>query len=135
MWAGDVVGSPRRVVSVLTRVGVERERVTFHRGWFADTFPLAAVSAVSLVHIDCDFYEPTRLCIDRWWPALAPGGFVQFDDYSAFEGCYRAVNEFLQRHPELELQESGASGKACYLRKPGSAAAGASSSSVVDHQR
>ena len=39
-WVGEVVGSPKRVVSILRRLGIDLKRVTFHRGWFEDTFPI-----------------------------------------------------------------------------------------------
>jgi O-methyltransferase len=92
--------------------------VNLHRGWFKDTFPSVEIAPVALVHVDCDFYEPTKLCLDKWYPALSPGGFMQFDDYSEFIGCKRAVDEFLATHPELTLQKSGEGGAAYYLRKP-----------------
>lgn len=62
---------------------------------------------VSLVHVDCDFYEPTRLCLEKWYPRLSPGGYMQFDDYSAFSGCQKAVDEFLMIHSELRLETMG----------------------------
>jgi O-methyltransferase len=117
VWTGQVVGSPRRVQAVMRTLAVPASRVHLHRGWFHETFPRADVPDVALLHIDCDFYEPTRLCLERWYPRVAPGGWIQFDDYSEFEGAYQAVNEFLAVHPELSLREFGQfGGQAYYLR-------------------
>ena len=44
-----------------------------HRGWFDQTFPKVTVDLVALAHIDCDFYEPTRLCLEKWYPMLSTG--------------------------------------------------------------
>src|SRR6185437_15500794 len=41
MWAGQVVGSARRVVKVFKSLNIDSRRVTFHRGWFNLTFPNA----------------------------------------------------------------------------------------------
>jgi O-methyltransferase len=120
-WAGEVVGSPRRVLAVMRKLGIERDRIVLHPGWFHDTFPGAApaVGRIAVLHIDPDFYDPVRLCLDTWYPRVAAGGFIQFDDYAAFAGCRRAVDEFLKANPELSLEERGhTEGKAYFLRKP-----------------
>jgi O-methyltransferase len=118
-WGRDVVGSPRRVRQILERLGVPMERVHFHRGWFDATFPTVDPGAVALLHIDADFYDSVKLCFARWYSALAPGGFIQIDDYDAFSGCQKATDEFLALQPELKLEHVGTAAKAYFLRKPG----------------
>jgi O-methyltransferase len=118
IWVGEVVGSPARVLAVMKALGIPRERVTLHRGWFHETFPSADISPVALLHIDCDFYEPARLCLEKWYPVLSPGGYVQLDDYSVFPGFKKAVDEFLTDHPELKLEAVGEVAQAFYFRKP-----------------
>jgi O-methyltransferase len=117
-WTGQVVGSPARVVSVLEKLQIAKDRVQFHRGWFADTFGQVDIPRVALVHVDCDFYEPTKLCVEKWYPVLTPGGFMQFDDYGAFLGCRKAVDGFLAMHPELQMQTSGENVQAYFIQKP-----------------
>ena len=117
-WTGEVVGSPARALAVMQKLGVARERVVIHRGWFSETFPTTTVEPVALVHVDCDFYAPTRLCLEKWYPILSPGGFMQFDDYTAFSGCHKAVDEFLDQHPELTLESIGSNVQAFFIHKP-----------------
>lgn len=69
------------------------ERVRLHRGLFEDM--LHPDGAVALAHIDCDWYEPVKLCIDRIWPCLTVGGYIAFDDYHDYGGCTQAVDEFV----------------------------------------
>jgi O-methyltransferase len=118
-WVGEVVGSPARVLEVMNRLEIPRSRITLHRGWFHETFPGAQIPRIALLHIDCDFYEPTKLCLERWFVHVAPGGYVQFDDYMMFQGCTLAVDEFLAAHPELTLEILGevGRGEAYYIRK------------------
>ncbi len=118
VWTGQVVGSPDRVAEVMKALHVAKDRVHFHRGWFDHTFPEVNLPQVALAHIDCDFYEPTKLCISKWYPMLSPEGFMQFDDYDAFLGCRKAVDEFLAGHPELRMQSVGANAKAYFVQKP-----------------
>jgi len=118
-WVGDVVGSPRRVLRIMRLLAIDEDRLVFHKGWFRDTFPVADISAIALMHIDCDFYEPTRAALARWAPLVAPGGIVQFDDYEDFVGCRRAVDEFLAEHSAIRLERLGAPGTAYFIRFPG----------------
>src|SRR5262249_39793649 len=118
VWAGDVVGSKRRVVAVMKHLNIDLGRVTFHEGWFHETFPKIQISQVALLHIDADFYEAVRLWLERWAPRLSAGGYIQIDDYAAFAGCRKATDEFLSRHPELKLQTFGQHTQAFFIQKP-----------------
>jgi O-methyltransferase len=68
------------------------------------------------LHIDADFYNSVRLTLENWEPHVSPGGYIQIDDYSAFIGCKRAVDEYLAAHPTLRLQAF--QGIAFYIQKP-----------------
>lgn len=107
IWSGECVGSSRRVGSIMRKLSVPEDRVVFHRGWFADTFPNARIEKISLLHIDADYYDSVKISLDTWFPRLSKGGFVQFDDYSIFVGCTRAVDEFLAANPRQELRQDG----------------------------
>lgn len=51
--------------------------------------------AYSFVHVDFDFYEGVKTCIDIFYPLLAPGGIMVFDDYEwpNCPGVKRALDE------------------------------------------
>ena len=119
-WIGQVVGSPKRVIQVMNHLSIDMGRVHFYHGWFEDTFPKTKIEKIALLHVDCDFFEPTSLCIQKWYLSIVSGGYIQFDDYASFEGCTKAVDGFLQKNPELELQTFGniGQGEAYYIRKP-----------------
>jgi len=104
VWANDTSGSANRVKRIMRSLGVDVNRLIFHEGLFSDTFPQAKVDQVALVHADGDYYESTKLILNEWYPKLSRGGYIQFDDYTAFIGCQRAVNEFLAEHSEVTLR-------------------------------
>jgi O-methyltransferase len=116
MWAGEVVGSQKRVISIFKTLNINPSRVTFHRGWFEETFPKARIDQIALLHIDADFYDSVRLALFTWEPHVSPGGYIQIDDYSAFVGCRRAVDEYLEMHPNLKLKTF--QDIAFYIQKP-----------------
>jgi hypothetical protein len=51
---------------------------------------------ISLLHIDCDLYRPTKTALENLWPRVVRGGVVIFDDYGIrpWEGESTAVDEF-----------------------------------------
>ncbi len=89
-----------RVVASFQAHGLEPgDRVRLHRGLFEDTLHPSA--PLALVHIDSDWYDPVRLCLERTYPHLSPGAFVVLDDYHDYAGCRAATNEFLVAHSDL----------------------------------
>ncbi len=65
-------------------------------GLFQDTFPVVHISQIALLNIDADWYEPVKLCLETFYNVVVPRGFISIDDYGAWPGCRRAVNEFFQ---------------------------------------
>ena len=80
------------------------ENFELHKGLFDETLHID--EPVSFAHVDCDWYDPVKLCLERLWPNLSPGGFVIMDDYHDYESCRRATDEFLAEHRD-EVEVSG----------------------------
>lgn len=113
---GACVGDPVRVLEVMRKVRFPRERLRIVEGWFADTFPQAPVGQVSLLHIDCDWYDSVYLCLERFYDRISPGGFLVINDYGIWQGCRAAVDEFFAARglkPKLHWVDPGTR----YLRK------------------
>lgn len=67
------------------------------KGWFQDTLAKhkAEVGTIAILRLDGDFYESTKVVLEELYDQVVSGGVVIVDDYGAFEGCRKAVNEFL----------------------------------------
>jgi hypothetical protein len=83
-----------------------RHGVRFVPGFFEDTLPALANDRWALVRLDGDTYEATRTALQWLYPGLSTGGFLIVDDYGAFEGCRRAVEEFRRDHDITEPLET-----------------------------
>jgi O-methyltransferase len=105
-YYGYVENLYQRVVDNFARFGqaVDGQRVTLHKGAFEDT--LHPPPEVAFAHIDCDWYDPVKLCLERIVPRLSPGGYVILDDYNDYGGCRRATDEFLEHHPDVDVVAS-----------------------------
>ncbi|HRY31383.1 MAG TPA: TylF/MycF/NovP-related O-methyltransferase [Bacteroidales bacterium] len=82
----------------------ESRRLVFHPGLFPGTASGLANERYVLVNIDADLYQPTRAGLEYFYPRLVPGGVIFVHDYNhKWEGCRRAVDEFLRGIPEAPV--------------------------------
>lgn len=70
--------------------------------WVKGHFPASVPSdlestSFSVVHLDCDLYEPMKAGLEFFFPRLSPGGLLIVHDYCNryWTGVKRAVDEFL----------------------------------------
>ncbi|MCF4122240.1 TylF/MycF family methyltransferase [Antribacter sp. KLBMP9083] len=81
-----------------------RNNVTLVQGLFEDT--VDPEGPVALAHLDGDWYESVKVCLERIWPKVSVGGAVVVDDYDAWSGCRRAVDEFLGRQDDVRVERA-----------------------------
>jgi O-methyltransferase len=80
----------------LRRFAKPGQSVSVAQGWFADTLPqFPADRAISVLRMDGDWYESTLSILRHLFQRVLPGGLVIIDDYFDWEGCARAVHEYL----------------------------------------
>lgn len=70
----------------------EDNDIYFIQGLYEKT--LYVNQPVSLAHIDCDWYESVKLCLERIVPNLIKNGVIIIDDYFTWSGCSSAVDEY-----------------------------------------
>jgi O-methyltransferase len=76
--------------------------VSVHAGWFKDTLQQYVPPApIAILRLDGDWYDSTMVCLEALFAHLAPEGVVIVDDYSTWDGCRRAVNDYLYRYKPL----------------------------------
>lgn len=68
------------------------------KGWFDKTFPQITPPPLAALRLDADWYDSTMLCLEKFWGSLLPEGLLLIDDYYVWEGCRRAVHDFLSKH-------------------------------------
>lgn len=49
---------------------------------------------IALLRLDTDWYESTKIELQVLYPRLVTGGVLIIDDYGAFSGCKKAVDEY-----------------------------------------
>ncbi len=94
------------------------------KGWFNETIPrFAPPCRIAVLRLDGDWYDSTRVCLENLYPHVAPGGVVIIDDYYIWDGCARAVNEFVAglASPNAIPRLRQFRDRTAYLVKPGTA--------------
>jgi asparagine synthase (glutamine-hydrolysing) len=84
---------------------VDNRLITLHKGLFEDTWKGAGVQRISLVHVDCDWYDPVKFCLEACADRMSVGGQIVIDDYHAYGGCRVAVDEFLAQRRDFDMAD------------------------------
>ena len=73
-------------------------RFKIYKGWFNETVPGVRVDpGIALLRLDGDWYESTMVCLEAFYPQVVMGGMILIDDYFIWDGCSRAVHDYLSK--------------------------------------
>ena len=71
-----------------------RDRIDIIQGRYEDVLPVQNNSKTfDLVHVDCDWYESSRVVLAYLKDHLSPGAILQIDDYGHWQGSRKAFDE------------------------------------------
>ncbi|MFA5139947.1 MAG: TylF/MycF/NovP-related O-methyltransferase [Elusimicrobiota bacterium] len=74
------------------------DHIFYHVGWFQHTIPAErdGIGPIAILRLDGDWYASTKVCLENLCDKVVPGGVVIIDDYGTYDGCKRAVDEYLR---------------------------------------
>jgi len=111
LFTGTCIGTLDEVRSLFRRLQLS-DNVEFVKGLFQETLPSTPVTQISVLHIDGDWYDSVKTCLDQLYDKVVSGGVIQFDDYGYWQGARRAVDEFISvREIRATLQRLDYSGR------------------------
>lgn len=94
------------------------QRLHIHQGWFKDTLPQAPADLkIAILRLDGDWYQSTLDCLEHLFDKIVPGGLVLIDDYLDWDGCSRAVHDFLSSRKANEAIRQSRFGGVSYIVK------------------
>ncbi|ESL10922.1 hypothetical protein TRSC58_01337 [Trypanosoma rangeli SC58] len=113
-WGSGTCSALQENVRRLAKNFDVEEHLVIFPGMFQETIPQVLkeirTEGIVMMHVDADWYESTRCALELLWPFVLKGGVVQVDDYNYWDGCRKAVDEFVQSqamdssHTLLQLQ-------------------------------
>jgi O-methyltransferase len=86
------------------------------KGWFDQTLPKSLPSEpIAILRLDADWYDSTMVCLRTTFDRITPGGLIILDDYYTWDGCSRALHDFLSERRAVERIRDH--GTVCFLEK------------------
>lgn len=96
--AGTMSISLEYLEIILSKLNL-RDNVYLVKGDITETLDLYLEehpqTKVSLLHIDVDLQEPTRMSLEKLSKHMIKGGVIVFDDYGYFPGTNSAVDKYI----------------------------------------
>ncbi len=92
------------------------ENYKIKKGWFNETLPNAKFNrGIAILRLDGDWYESTMDILNNLFKHVNEGGLIIIDDYYVWEGCSKAVHDFLSYNKRSEniMSQDGV----CYIIK------------------
>lgn len=87
------------------------------KGWFDNTLPMfKPVENIAVLRIDGDWYDSTAQCLNNLYKYVCSGGMIIIDDYYTWEGCTKAVHDFLSKNQISDKIHESKEG-ICYIIK------------------
>jgi hypothetical protein len=78
--------------------GYPLENIKFIKGKVEDTIPKVVPEKIALLRLDTDWYESTKHELAHLYPCVVPNDIVIIDDYGYWDGCRKAVDEYLNEN-------------------------------------
>jgi O-methyltransferase len=83
------------VKSNLLSTGYPADKTIFVKGDVTETLTTRLPEKIAVLRLDTDWYESTKAEMEILFPRLAKGGVILIDDYGAWKGCKKAVDEYI----------------------------------------
>lgn len=83
---------------LIEKIKYPTQNIIFHKGWFQETVPIKKhdIDKIAILRLDGDWYESIKVCLENLYDKVQKGGLIVIDDYGYYEGCTKAVDEFLE---------------------------------------
>lgn len=82
--------------AAMALAGVKNPHIV--KGWFSETLPdMSLDKGISILRLDADWYESTSQILDSLGHLVNQGGLILVDDYFKWDGCSRALHEYLAK--------------------------------------
>jgi len=86
-------------------------------GWFDKTLPtFKPQEPIAVLRLDGDWYDSTLVCLQHLYPMVPVGGLIIIDDYHTWDGCTRAVHDYLSANQLRDRIRQSRRG-VCYILK------------------
>ena len=94
----------------INKTNISLDRIKYVKGLVEETLSKDKPKKISLLRLDTDFYESTKIELEELYPLLEIGGVIIIDDYGHWKGCKKAVDEYFENKKNIFFQQIDYSG-------------------------
>ena len=98
----NLSGGINNVYNTFNKLVLTIDNVTLVKGFFQDTLQVQEnidnIGEIAVLRLDVDWYESTKICLEKLYDKVIDGGVIIIDDYGHWVGAKRAVDEFRDKH-------------------------------------
>jgi O-methyltransferase len=73
----------------------KQNQYKIYSGWFQETLLNFPQNQIGILRLDGDWYDSILICLKHLFPKVINGGVIILDDYYTWDGCARAVHDYL----------------------------------------
>ena len=86
------------VIDLLKTTGYPMENIIFKIGLVENTLPCNEIEKIALLRLDTDWYDSTKHELIHLFPKITKNGVLLIDDYGYWQGCRKAVDDYIKDH-------------------------------------
>ena len=103
IWIGkSLCDGINSVYDTFTKLDLDMNNVTLVKGFFQDTLQIQEnidnICEIAVLRLDGDWYESTKICLEKLYNNVIEGGIIIIDDYGHFIGAKMATDEFREKY-------------------------------------
>jgi predicted O-methyltransferase YrrM len=94
----NLSGGIENVYKTFQTLNVDMNNVRLIKGFFQDTLNVQQniddIGEIGILRLDGDWYESTKVCLEKLYNKVVVGGIILIDDYGHWVGAKNATDEF-----------------------------------------
>ena len=98
----NLSGGIENVYKTFETLEISMENVILIKGFFKDTLNIQEnidnIGEIGVLRLDGDWYESTKICLEKLYDKVVSGGIIIIDDYGHWIGSKLATDEFRSKN-------------------------------------
>jgi O-methyltransferase len=98
----NLSGGIQNVYKTFKTLNLDMNNVTLIKGFFNETLNkdenICKIGEIAILRLDGDWYESTKICLEKLYDKVIIGGLIIIDDYGHWVGAKIAVDEFRNKY-------------------------------------
>jgi len=101
----NLSGGIDNVYNTFNKLNLNMDNVKLVKGFFQDTLQnqdnidnTYKIGEIAVLRLDGDWYESTKICLDKLYDKVIEGGIIIIDDYGHFIGAKKATDNFRKQN-------------------------------------